>query len=271
MRVGFVQTVPEFGKKKENLERVRELLDGVSADLIVLPELFSTGYVFTDARELESMAEPFPGGPTSAFLEEMAATHDMAVVAGVLERAGASGTQYFNSAVAFGPEGHVATYRKIHLFWEEKRWFAPGDGGFRVARLKGVAIGLMICFDWIFPESARVLALEGAQVICHPSNLVLPHCQRAMVTRCLENRVFAITANRSGIEHRGGNRMAFTGGSQVTSPHGEILLRGPESGEQIGIVEIDPRLSLDKRITPENDLFADRRPECYGILTPVSR
>ncbi len=266
MRVGFLQTVPEFGEKEANLERVEELLDGMSADLIVLPELFSTGYVFTEAAELESLAEPFPGGPTADFLAEMATRHDAALVAGVLERAG---SQYFNSAVAVGPDGHLETYRKVHLFREEKRWFAPG-GEFKVISLKGISVGLMICFDWIFPESARVLALGGAQVICHPSNLVLPHCQRAMVTRCLENRVFAITANRAGEESRGGNRMVFTGGSQVTSPHGEVLLRGPETGEKLEIVEIDPRMALDKRITPENDLLQDRYPGCYKMLTSVS-
>ncbi len=267
MKVGFLQTVPRFGEKQANLDRVAELLEGVSADLIVLPELFSTGYVFTDASELESLAEPFPGGATSEFLCRMATEHDVALVAGVLER---SGKQYFNSAVAIGPEGYAGTYRKIHLFREEKRWFAPG-GELKILRLKGIAVGLMICFDWIFPESARVLTLLGAQVICHPSNLVLPHCQRAMVTRCLENRVFAVTANRAGEECRGGNRMVFTGGSQVTSPHGEILVRGPEDGESLSIVEIDPRIALDKRITPENDLLCDRHPECYGKLTGASQ
>lgn len=262
MKVGFLQMVPEFGKREANLERVAALLDGVSADLIVLPELFSTGYLFIDSRELEQMAEPFPGGPTSASLAGMAARHGLTLVAGVLER---DGSQFFNSAVVVGPEGPMALYRKVHLFREEKRWFAPGDGGFRVVDVKGVPVGLMICFDWIFPEAARTLALAGARVLCHPSNLVLPHCQKAMVTRCLENRVFAVTANRGGTEHRGGKRMAFTGRSQVTSPLGEVLIQGSESGEEVGVVEIDPALAGDKRITPENDLFLDRRRECYRM------
>jgi len=267
MRVGFLQTRPEFGKKDANLEQVARRLDGVSADVVVLPELFSTGYVFTDSRELEDLAEPFPAGPTTEFLTAQAVEHDVVLVAGVLERAG---SQFFNSAVAVGPGGHLETYRKVHLFREEKRWFAPGDRGFRTVSVKGVTLGLMICFDWIFPESARTLALLGAEIVCHPANLVLPHCQRAMVTRCLENRVFAVTANRAGVEERGGVRMAFTGRSQITSPRGEILAEGPEEGEALGVVEIDPLLARDKHITPENDLLADRRPECYRLGTPPS-
>jgi predicted amidohydrolase len=266
MKVGFLQTVPQFGEKEANLKRVEELVEEASADLLVLPELFSTGYLFTDSKELENMAEPFPGGPTSEFLVNLAARRDTALVAGVLER---EGSQFFNSAVAVDPAGDLEVYRKIHLFREEKRWFVPGSA-FQVCRLKGVNVGVMICFDWIFPESARVLALTGAQIICHPANLVLPHCQRAMVTRCLENQVFAITANRAGVEHRGGKRMAFTGSSQITSLGGEILLRGPEDGENLGIVDIDPALALNKQLTPENDLYEDRHPECYGILTQAS-
>jgi predicted amidohydrolase len=268
MKIGFLQTTPEFGDKGANLERVAALLEGLSADLVVLPELFSTGYVFTDTAELAALAEPFPGGPTAEFLAGLARERNAALVAGVLEREGA---RYFNSAVAFGPEGHLATYRKTHLFRMEKRWFAPGDTGFRVFRFRGVSVGMMICFDWIFPEAARALALAGAQVICHPSNLVLPHCQKATVTRCLENRVFIVTANRAGVEDRGGTRMVFTGGSQVTAPSGEVLAHAPEEGESLGVVEIDPADALRKNITPENDLFRDRRPNCYRILTDASQ
>lgn len=268
MKIGFLQTNPEFGEKERNLRRVAELLEGVNADLVVLPELFATGYLFVDSLELDRMAEPFPGGRTTDLLSEIAEKQDVILVAGVLERAG---SQFFNSAVVVGPEGHVGTYRKIHLFREEKRWFAPGDCGFRVIQIKGVILGLMICFDWIFPESARTLALSGAQILCHPANLVLPHCQKAMVTRCLENRAFAVTANRTGAEHRGGNRMAFTGRSQITSPHGEVLLQASETGEELGVIEIDPQLASDKKMTPENDLFKDRHPDCYKILTEPSQ
>jgi predicted amidohydrolase len=87
---------------------------------------------------------------------------------------------------------------------EEALWFCPGDRDFPVFDIGPCKIGIMICFDWFFPESMRILSLKGADVICHSANLVLPFCQDAMVTRCLENHVFAITANRIGMENRGG-------------------------------------------------------------------
>ena len=80
----------------------------------------------------------------------------------------------------------IDTYKKIHLFNRENLWFTPGDEAPKVYEIDGVKIGVMICFDWIFPETCRSLALQGMQVLAHPSNLVLPHCQSAMITRCIE-------------------------------------------------------------------------------------
>jgi len=94
----------------------------------------------------------------------------------------------------------------------------------------------MICFDWIFPEAMRTLALMGAQIVLHPANLVLPYCQDAMVTRCIENRVFEITANRIGVE-RG---LKFTGASQITAPGGIVLHRATKTKEEALAVDIDP-------------------------------
>jgi predicted amidohydrolase len=121
----------------------------------------------------------------------------------------------------------------------------------------------MVCFDWFFPESARTLALRGAQIIAHPANLVLPYCQTAMVTRCLENRVFAVTTNRYGTEQIPGQCLTFTGASQVISPTGQRLLDAPVAGDCVRIIEVDPDLADDKHINPRNDLFANRRPDLY--------
>jgi len=96
----------------------------------------------------------------------------------------------------------LGTYRKIHLFYKEKLYFAPGENPPKVFNVNGVNIGVMICFDWIFPETARTLSLQGAELIAHPANLVLPYCQNAMITRSIENRVFTATANRVGSELR---------------------------------------------------------------------
>ena len=124
---------------------------------------------------------------------------------------------------------------------------------------------MMICFDWIFPESMRSLANLGADIVCHPANLVMPYCQRAMVTRCLENNVFAVTANRIGADERKGEIISFTGKSQITGPQGQVLASAPESSESVKVVEIDINSARDKWLNPRNNLLEDRRPDCYSL------
>jgi predicted amidohydrolase len=130
----------------------------------------------------------------------------------------------------------------------------------------GGKVGMMICFDWFFPEVARVLALEGAQVICHPANLVLPWCQDAMRTRSIENRVFSVTANRIGAEKRGNIALTFTGKSQIVTPKGDVLAQASERSESLKVVDVDPAEALDKHVTPNNDLFKDRKVALYKPL-----
>jgi predicted amidohydrolase len=262
MRVGYLQFSPQFGSKQQNNERVADFLSGVKAHLVVLPELYSTGYLFESKAELMSLAED-EDGETFAFLKQLSKDTGAAIVAGVAERVG---EECYNTCLLCSGGEVRAKYRKIHLFDREKEMFTAGNLPFPVCDLDGVRIGLMVCFDWIFPESARILAVKGAQIICHPSNLVLPYCPRAMLTRCLENGVFAITTNRTGTEARAGLELTFIGLSQVVAPRGEILIRADEKEEDIRIIDIDPSLADDKMVTRRNDVIADRRPEYYGDL-----
>jgi predicted amidohydrolase len=262
MRVGFVQFRPIWGNKDRNLRAVDALLGEVSADLIVLPELFSTGYIFASRRELLALAESVPDGPTCRALADLARDHAVTLIGGVAERAGA---RCFNTAFLVTPTGQTARYRKVHLFDREKLLFTPGCGGFPVFLVAGVRIGLLVCFDWIFPEAMRTLALDGAQIVCHCANLVLPYCQEAMITRALENGLHVITANRVGTESRAGQRLVFTGASQVVDPRGRILVRAPRRQACAEAVTIDPALGLDKWVTPRNHLLRDRRPAQYGL------
>lgn len=262
MKVGFVQTCPVFGAKEANRAAVRAQLRGIHADLLVLPELFATGYAFQSRRELRELAEP-ARGPTFECLAEIARETGAAVVAGCAE---VEGRRLYNSALLVKDDALVAVYRKVHLFYKEKQWFDPGTAPWPVRRVNGARVGVMICFDWIFPEVARSLALRGAEVIAHPANLVLPYCQRAMVTRCLENRVFAVTANRVGREERGEDDFTFTGASQVVDPAGACLQEAPRDAPAVGVVEIDLTRARAKTLNAQNDLFADRRPELYDAL-----
>lgn len=260
MKIGFIQFGPALGRVDENIEKATALLDGIQSDVVVLPELFNTGYFFSSHEQVRELAEEIPGGKTTRALINVSKAKKMWIVAGLAEK---SRHGIFNSSVLVSPSGDVFTYRKIHLFNEEKIWFKPGDLGFVTVDTGMCRLGLMICFDWIFPESARTLALQGADVICHCTNLVLPYCQDAMVTRCLENRVFAVTANRAGEDKAGDRILKFTGKSQITGPGGEILYRAESGTTETGAVEIDVTAARRKKINEYNDLFADRRPEFY--------
>ncbi len=262
MRIGFLQLHPRFGAIKENVRRAVALLDKLSDAVIVLPELFNTGYLFRNAEELAELAEKVPGGYTTAEMQKLAKRRKLTLVFGLAQKHRGA---FYNSAVCISPSGKVEVYQKVHLFDREKLFFARGKS-LKVVSAGGAKLGMMICFDWMFPETARSLALQGAQLLCHPANLVLPWGQQAMRTRCLENRVFSITANRLGSERRGTAFLSFTGGSQIVSPAGEVLASASERSESLRVIDVDINEANDKHITPANDLFADRLPSAYGAL-----
>jgi predicted amidohydrolase len=264
MRIGVYQSYPKFGDVDSNIEQVFEDLPGGSADLWVLPELFNTGYQFVSEEEVAALAEEIPGGRTCQAMINLAARLGAFLVFGMAEKAQ---NRCYNSAAVVGPEGFIGVYRKIHLFSEEKKFFNPGDADFRVFDVGQARLGVMICFDWLFPESARILSLLGADIICHPSNLVLPHCQKAMVTRSLENGVYTATANRIGTEARGGKEaLCFTGKSQILDPGGQILTHLSDKEKGWTVAEIDVGRARNKKITPYNDRLGDRRPNHYARL-----
>jgi predicted amidohydrolase len=262
MRIGYIQNFPIFGAKKENFHKIESLLDGIKADIIVLPELFATGYAFTSKEELSELSETVDD-KTSRFLCNKSLETGSIIIAGFAEK---EGNIFFNSSVIIYAGKVEGVYRKLHLFNKEKLFFTPGNYPLKVYKLNGMHVGVMICFDWIFPEVCRVLALEGAQVIAHPSNLVMPFCQQAMITRCLENRIFAITANRIGTELRGDDEYKFTGGSQITSYNGTILSSASIDTSCIDFVEVDVTLADNKMINPFNDVLADRKTAYYNNI-----
>ncbi|MCL5773217.1 MAG: acyltransferase [Firmicutes bacterium] len=263
MKAGFLQFNPQFGKVRENVETAIKLIKSSTAKLLVLPELFNTGYLFLNRKEVEELAEEVPGGETCKKFESLAREKKIFIVGGLAEK---DGGKLYNSSFLVGPDGYIGRYRKIHLFNEEKLNFNPGDESPPVFDTKEAKIGIMICFDWFFPETARILALKGADIICHPSNLVLPHAPSAMVTRSLENRVFSITANRIGKEERGGKTLSYIGQSQILDTKGTLLIRGKPDEETLGEAEIDPASARNKRLLEHNDLLKDRRTELYGEL-----
>jgi predicted amidohydrolase len=263
IKVGYYQFCPTFGQVERNLSTILHALGGVEADLLVLPELALTGYSFRDRAELEPLAEDPAHSASVRDLTTLCRQRDLHLVTGFAER---QGDRLYNSALLIGPQGLQATYRKLHLFGSEKDCFDPGDLPLRVSEVRGVRVGMMICFDWVFPEVARALALGGADLLCHPANLVLTYCQQTMLARCIENGVYAVTANRTGVEARHHGELAFTGQSQAAAPRGELLHRASPDADELYVVEIDPERARDKMLAARNDIMADRRPAFYGAL-----
>lgn len=266
MKVAFVQFAPAYLESDANLNAAEALVDGVDADLVVLPELAASGYFFRSSADAQRAAEPVPNGPTTERLHAWARASGATYVAGLAEQ---TDDALYNSAVVVGPEGHRGTYRKVHLYYEENEHFAPGNLGFPVFDVQtrdGTAyrLGVMVCFDWYFPEAARSLALRGADVIAHPSNLVLPHCPDSMPVRARENHVFTITANRYGTESNGEESLTFIGMSEICDPTGDIRLRANRDTDQVGIVDIDPTRSRNKGLNRYNDALGDRREAVYA-------
>jgi predicted amidohydrolase len=262
-RVGFIQNSPVFGEIEYNLSIAESLLTQNTADLTILPELFSTGYHFLNKEEALNLSEVIPEGTTTQSLIRICKKSQTAVIAGIAER---DGSHLHNSAVIVDKNGYLGKYRKIHLFGTEKNCFDQGDLPLKVFDIGFARVGIMICFDWRFPETARTLALSQADLIAHPSNLVLPHCPQAIITRCLENRIFIVTANRVGTEERIPNYpLSFIGQSQVVDPDGNIIYRASEKEEEIKIVTIDIKKSRNKSINSGDNLFKDRRPDLYRL------
>ena len=263
MRVGVVQFAPRFGQPNANRLMLERLTRDAEAHLFVAPELCTSGYQFTSKAELEELAEMVPNGETTQWLIELAQTTGAYFVVGLPERFKET---YYNSAVVVGPEGFIGCYRKVHLYNEELQLFSRGKEPYRIYEACGARIGTIICFDWLFPEAMRSLALQGADIVCHPSNLDLTYRPEWMVVRCIENRVFTVTANRTGWEERGGKeRMTFQGRSQILSPKGQVLAEcGPED-EKVLMAEIDLEQARRKKVTPMNDVLKDRQPDCYTL------
>ena len=257
MKAGYIQFAPVLGDLQATMDRLEPLLDqGADADLLVLPELCNSGYNLPDREFAFSHAESISESRFLDFLQTKATKHNQYLVTGFLEK---EGELLYNSSVLLGPKGIIGTYRKIHLFLNEKDIFEPGNLPLEVFDIGICRIGMLVCFDWVFPEAWRALALKGAEVICHPSNLVLPFAQRTVPAYSTVNRVYIITANRIGKE----GDLTFTGGSILVDPFGEVQLQSEKTTSEVCYSVIDPLLTQNKWITQRNHLFKDRREDFY--------
>jgi len=263
MRVAYVQTSPRLGMTRVNLEEAHSLIEKVSdADLVVLPELFHSGYAVRDKAEAESLAiSDDAGSETLSMCLDACRKFRMELVAGILER---SGKILYNSAWHINSNGVAGVYRKNHLFNLEKNIFEPGNDISPITNAGKARIGMQVCFDWAFPEMWGRLAWgdngrNGVHIIAHPSNLVLPDaCPLAVRTRALENRIFIITAGRVGVDPGPDGEIEFRAGSRIIAPDGSVLAAGHECNPECDMVTIDHEWAEDKFATPRNHVLNER-------------
>lgn len=262
MRLGVVQFRPAYRDLEANTAFIVNSIATTDADVIVFPELATSGYFFVTRNEVRGCAEPIDGPYVSQIIHA-AQTHGKVVVCGFAER---DGEQLFNSALIAGPNVTTRVYRKTHLFYKETLCFDQGNTGFFVVYLPHLdcTLGVMICYDWRFPESARTLALQGADVIACPSNLVTHVWRMAMPVRALENNVYLAVANRDGTEHNGNDEVSFNGQSVIYSYNGNVITSASAEGSATLVAEVDPVKTRDKRFNEFNDIFDDRRPNLYS-------
>lgn len=266
INISVVQFTPVFGKRQDNLGAIVKMLGDLETDIIVLPELCTTGYSFLSREEAVKAAEG-RDGETIATFKKLAEKLGAVIVAGFVEK---EGDKVYNAALAALPDGQVKIYRKTHLFYKETVCFDQGDSGFFVVHhpFKDCKIGIMVCNDWRYPEAARSLALLGADIIACPSNLVSLLWGIAMPARALENKVYLAVANRCGTEIRemedhSEQALTFNGNSVLYDYNGSEMERADRAGDKIFTVAIDPIQTRDKWFNNYNDLLKDRRPSLY--------
>jgi predicted amidohydrolase len=276
VRVAGVQMDVQLGQVGANrtamLGRLGDAAAG-GARLVVFPECALTGYGFASRSEAWEYAEPI-SGPTIARFQAECARRDVHAVFGFLERAG---ERLFNACALVGPSGLVASYRKVHLpFLGVDQFVDPGDRPFAVHEAAGLRLGMHICYDGSFPETGRVLALAGADLLVLPTNWPThSECaaEHMIPCRAMENTVYMMAVNRVGLE----SGFRYIGQSAIADPAGAILGRAGAETEEILYAEIDPARARQKRLVRvpgkhQINRFADRRPAFYEpIVAPNGR
>lgn len=273
LRVACLQMEPRIGEKERNVKRTLELIERAAqagAKLAVLPELCNTGYVFETRDEAFELAEPVPNGPTTMAWMKAAAQHGMVIVAGITER---DGDNLYNGAVVVGPKGYIGKYRKNHLWGAENLFFEPGDLGMPVFHIGAGRIAVAICYDIWFPETFRLAALQGADLLCvatnwvpmpqQPDNLPVMASILAM-GGAHSNSMFVAAADRIGSE-RG---QPFLGNSIIVN-HAGWPMAGPASLDREEMLIADLNLSDARRkrnLNEFNQLLRDRRIDVYDEL-----
>jgi N-carbamoylputrescine amidase len=266
---------------RANIEKARNAVRSAARDgaqIILLPELFETPYFCQDQlADYFELAKPFEGNKLIAEMSELAKSLGVVLPISFFERAGHA---HFNSLAMIDANGEVlGLYRKSHIpdgpGYQEKFYFTPGDTGFKVWTTRFGRIGCAVCWDQWFPESARAMALMGAEAILYPTAIGTEpspappvdsrdHWQRAMQGHAASNYVPLVASNRVGTEKGRAGEMTFYGSSFIADPTGRIVaeLNRTEEGNAVHAFDLDEIAKMRSSW----GLFRDRRPDLYGAL-----
>jgi omega-amidase len=260
LTLSLVQMDIQIGEPDHNFAKLEELLiQAISAtvkpDIILFPEMWNTGYALAEIHQLADVG----GARTKAFISDFARKHQVNIIAGSI--ADKQGDQVLNTIYAFGRDGlTIGDYSKIHLFrlMDEEKYLGSGDK-IGSMHIDGIPAGAMICYDIRFPELARKLALEGAQILFVPAEWPHPrlhHWRTLLMARAIENQMYVVSCNRVGKS----GTAEFFGHSMIINPWGEVIAEGGESEE---IIQATVELSEVERVRRTIPIFEDRRPHLY--------
>jgi predicted amidohydrolase len=258
---------PVFADVEANISSIAHDISIHDTDLIVYPELATSGYFFTDHKQLfgSSLTRD-----SQAF--NSAKKYHVNVVFGFAER---DGDRHYNSSLLINSNGEIhGLYRKVHLFYYEKILFSAGNLGFPVFDIttrenERVKVGMQICYDWRFPEATRSLALQGAQVVAIPACIVTKTgmLHDTLRVRAFENKVILVFADRVGSEtgviDEKEETLNFRGESCIINYNSEILSRLDDVSIGSITTEVDIEKTADKDINSYNNILSDRKPESY--------
>ena len=283
MKIGIIQqhNTPDVA---DNKARLREKIDNLAAggaNLIVLQELHNTIYFCqTENVDKFDLGETIPG-PSTDFYGAAARDNGIVLVASLFEKRSAG--LYHNTAVVFDSDGSIAgKYRKMHIpddpGYYEKFYFTPGDLGFHPIDTSVGRLGVLVCWDQWYPEAARLMALQGAELLIYPTAIGYDAhdtadeqqrqreaWQTVMRGHAVANGLPVVAVNRVGCEEDDGSRCQFWGTSFVCGPQGEYLFKAPDNEESTAIIDVDmERCEQVRRWWP---FLRDRRIESYGDIT----
>ena len=268
----------------ENIKKAEKLVEEAAkkgANIVLLQELFSNLY-FCQVEDYDkfALAEVREKSPLIKHFKEVAKKYNVVLPISFFEK---SGQNYFNSLVMIDADGKdLGLYRKTHIptgqCYEEKFYFSPGDTGFKVFKTKFGKVGIGICWDQWFPEVARILALDGAEIILYPTAIgsepvlvrdSMPHWRNTMCGHAAANIIPVCASNRVGKEVAKDSFMTFQGYSFIANQYGEVVEEMNRTEEGIRIHEFDLDAIDKERVSW--GVFRDRRPECYAKIKKYSK